>query len=253
LYTLTHEGFSNLDEGAGGKMLTLERMRYLVRKGLGGLDEEDMPNEDVDELLNLALWNLSERFPFKEKECLVTGIIQPGQVEVGITEDMDAIYSLSIRHGDDGDLEKLARRSMDWMEQHRVKEGDLLESDPPPEDRKRGRPRFYTRWRNTIYIHPIPDKQYGIRLAYWRTVPSLLSGLVDTPELPRNWHEIVVEGAITRGHYFNEDYNLAQQAENFRLSHERSAVMVTSKEERDSRVAGLQVLHDFPPEDDVQF
>jgi hypothetical protein len=226
-------------------MLSLDRMRFLVRKGLGNLTEVDLPDLEVDELLNMSLWSLSERFPFKEKECVVEAPILAGVNSYGVPNlhHLDALYSLAVR-GEDGEAEKLARRSMDWIEQNRQVEDPAL----APEGGKRGRPQYYTRWRNTIFLHPIPDKDYIIRAAYWKTVPSLTEGSVETPDLPRNWHEIVVEGAITMGHYYNEDYNLAQQAENFRIGHERTAINVTAKEERDSRVAGLQVLWDFPPE-----
>lgn len=225
-------------------MLTLVEMRALVRRGLGNQTEDDLPDEDVDRLLNLSLWALSERFPFKEKECVVEASLTVGVNEYPVPNlnTLDALYSLAIRD-DLGNSEKLARVSMDWIEQQREVEVDGGEL-------KRGRPRFYVRWRHTLYLHPIPDKAYIIRAAYWRTIPSLVEGSVESPDLPRAWHEMVVEGAITRGHYYNEDYNLAQQAENFRVTHERTSINTTSKEERDSRFAGLQVLHEWPPEAD---
>ena len=228
-------------------MLTLDRMRYLVRKGLGNLTPAQLNDEDVDELLNLSLWNLSERYPFKEKECVVEAPVVEGVTAYGVPNlhHLDALYSLAIRD-EEGISEKLARVSMDWMEQQRTVEED------GPETSKRGRPRFFVRWRNTLYLHPIPDKDYIIRAAYWQTLPSLIQDSVEIPEFPRNWHEIIVEGAITRGHYYNEDYNLAQQADNFRVAHERSSINVVAKEERDSRFAGLQVLHDWPPETDYE-
>lgn len=236
--------------------LTLEVMRALVRKGLGNLTSADIPDADVDLYLNLSLWNLSERFPFKEKECVVETTATIGEAEYAVphVNALDAIHSITMRN-DDGYSWKLDHKSMDFMEHHRLTaEGEGAGEDTPidvnVEGNKLDKPLFYTRWRNTIYLAPRPDEAYIIRVAYWRTVPSLVAGTVETPDLPRNWHEIVVEGAITRGHYYNEDYNLAQQAENFRLSHENSAVMVRDKEKRDNRYARVRVLHEFPEDHD---
>jgi hypothetical protein len=61
--------------------LPLDRMRALLRKGLGGLDEQDLPDTEADELLNMSLWELESRFDFKEKECLIQTPIVGGTYE----------------------------------------------------------------------------------------------------------------------------------------------------------------------------
>ena len=44
--------------------LTRTRMFALVRKGLGGIDSDDLTDPECDELLNLALWELEDKYEF---------------------------------------------------------------------------------------------------------------------------------------------------------------------------------------------
>lgn len=217
--------------------LTLTQMRALVRKGLGGLTSDQLPDADVDLLLNLSLWELTDKYPFKEKECRVWMETVAGTDKYDLPNDKDAIQSVAIQQ--DNDLEqyqKLGRMTVDWYD---------AKAHPDNTDH-RGQPERYLRRDDFIVLWPIPDQVYRVWLTYWRTIPTLLSGTVDLTGLPRAWDEIVVEGAITRGHYYNEDYPQARQADNFRINHIRSIPSVESKEERDSRYAGLEVLWERP-------
>lgn len=226
--------------------LNLTVLRRLVRKGLGDLDEDDINDEDVDLLLNLSLWNISDKYWHKEKECLVMTNTEIGRAEYQVPNILDAIHSISFIDPDTKESRKVIRMDWDRYEQLRNEKGAGAEG----EEKHRAAPERYVRFRDIIYFHPIPDKVYQIRLAFWRTIASLVEGTVDTTNLPRNWQEIVVEGAITRGHYYHEDYSAAQQADNFRVGHERSAALAKDKEERDNKFARLRVIDEFPDEVD---
>lgn len=211
--------------------LSLTRMRALVRKGLGNLDSNDLPNPEVDELLNLALWAVSDKYPFKEKECLVTASTVAGQEAYAVPDELDAIRAVGAITADGG-YRQLHRMTPAWYARHAALDSE--DSWAFPE-----------RWMRrdaSLILDPIPDDVYTIRVEMWRTINSLLEGTVDTVDLPRNWHEMVVEGAITRGHYYRQDYNLAQQADNFRVSHEKEAVLVKAKENQATHHGGLDVL-----------
>lgn len=220
--------------------LTLERMRALVRQGVGNLDDVDLPDAEVDELLNTSLWELSEKFPFKEKECLSTRDTIIGTASYALPMEMDALISVGCIN-DEGQYKKLARVSQDWYENH----GNLDEVE------KRGFPLYYVRRENVLLIWPRPDKVYTLRLLFWRTLNSLLEGSIEVPELPRNWHFIIVQSAIVKFHFLRQDYNAARQAENFVVSMIRDAVLDGVKEERDSRYARLVVLWDWPEESEA--
>lgn len=227
--------------------LSLTVLRRLVRKGLGGLDEDDLSDEDVDLYLNLSLWNISDKFAFKEKEALSLISTVIGQVEYIVPEPLDALHSMAYVDPDTGKTRKLIR--MDWDHYEQIRDEGEDENDETP----RGRPRRFVRRGDNFFVHPIPDKVYELRVAFWRTIASLVIGDVNTVDLPRNWQEMVVEGAVTRGHYYNEDYTLAQQADNFRVGHERSAVLAQDKEERDNKYARLRVIDEFPGDEHEDF
>src|SRR5690606_27471949 len=83
----------------GVLMIPLEDMRALVRRGLGGLDEMDMPNAEADRLLNMSLWELESKFPFKEKECLTRTPLIAGVGEYMLPNNLDALITVSIVRG----------------------------------------------------------------------------------------------------------------------------------------------------------
>ena len=76
--------------------LTLTRMRALVRKGLGGLSDTELPDLDTDELLNLALWELTNNYPFELKETLFTAPLVEGQEDYQLPLGLDGLISVAI-------------------------------------------------------------------------------------------------------------------------------------------------------------
>lgn len=215
--------------------LTLSDMMSLLRKGLGGLDATDMTDVEATRLLNLSLWELTDRFPFKEKECIVTATTVVGQRSYAIPLSLDALISVAVYDKTSQQAHKLSRMGFDDFQE--------LEDDNTTDE---GIPTRYLRINAGLYLDPVPDDAYTIEMVIWRTITSLLSGTVDESGLPRNWDELVVEGAIVRGHFYNQDYNLARQAANFQIGKVRETINKTTKAERDSRYAGLQVLHEDP-------
>jgi hypothetical protein len=219
--------------------LTLDRMRHLLRKGLGGLDATDLPDDEADELLNMSLWELEDRFDFKEKECLISGPLTEGVREFGLPSSIDAIITVNILRTDEPHTRrKLIRLSFD----------DLSETPEGTTDEEfRGEPLYYTRRNRTLILTPTPDDGgWTLEVLMWRAVQSIVDDPGMTVGLPRNWHELVIEGAVVRGHFYNEDYTLAQQASNFQVTKVRSAVSTNTKEERDNRFARLRVLREDP-------
>lgn len=222
--------------------LTLDRMRTLVRKGLGNLSTIDMPNSDVDELLNLSLWELEDKFPFRAKETVFTAALVTDQHEYSISGIplLDAIKSVSWLD-EDGKSHKLDRMTRHVYDE-KFNDGSSTNVSSSPE--------FYLREDDILTIWPPPKSDFNgntLRIALKEGIASLDTlDSDDTTGLPRNWDEIVVAGAIERGHFFNQDYDDMKSAVNYRLGLIRSAVTTESKEEEDSQHAGLQVLWDAP-------
>lgn len=219
--------------------LDLDRMIALVRKGLGGIDDQDLPDEDAIELLNMALWEIEDRFQFKEKECIIQSLLEIGRNDYPVANDHDALWSISVRGTDDDD-------NYQWEKMERMSPAlwDEIRNDDAS-DNAWAFPTKYVRINQTIFLWPPPDKEYPIQIIYWRSLQSLLDGVVDTTGLPRNWDELVVEGAIVRGHFYAQDYNLARQASDMQTSKVRGAVLSANKEEKfDSRWARMHAVID---------
>lgn len=215
--------------------LSLERMRYWVRKGLGNLDEQDISDDDVDELLNMSLWDLESNYRFEARKKRYSFTLADGQYSYNLSglQRLDAFRSVAYLDGDDN-RKRLKRMTREWLDdEHNQKDSSHF-----------GEPEFYLREENCLILYPTPGStQDGnkIELATWTSVASLLEGQVEESGLPRNWDEMVVQGAIHRGHFYNEDYNFARQAVNFQVAQIRSTVPVESKEETNTHEGGLDV------------
>lgn len=222
--------------------LSLQQMRDLVREGLGGLDEQDIGDPMVDRLLNLSFWEIVSKFPFEEKNtkfefstvAAQEDYVIPTVINAPSGLTLEAIQGLSVLD-DEGKAFPLQRATEAW-----------LETQYSTASTFRGRPEYYVRRNETIRLWPVPDDVYTLRIFYLRTLETMQYLSVEETGLPREWDELTVEGAITRGHYYNQDYNLAQQAENFRVMKIRTAQSTHAKEEEDSRFAGLVVQWDSP-------
>lgn len=225
---------------AGTEGLSLSDMRELLREGLGGLDAQDLTNDEADRLLNMSFWALESRFPFKEKECRVSFDTQAGEESYNLPDeedpiDLESIQSVSVMD-DEGLSHKLTRMTVDWWD----------DANRTTDKDSRARPERYVRTANAIHLHPVPDDTYTIWVYLLKNLKNLVGGLVEAPNLPREWHEIVVEGAVARGQFYRQDYNQAQMAQNFAIGKMRSAVPDENKDEEDSRYAGLEVAWDSP-------
>lgn len=214
--------------------LTLDRMIALTRKGLGGLDSDDLTDVETIEYLNLALWELEDKFPFRAKETEMRFPLVAAQFEYSLPSTLDAVSSLALIDSE-GQRHKLERKSRAWMDEN-INEVSTGAS-----------PTFYLREDTTLIVYPIPDAVLTMILTLKISVSTLLAGVVDETGLPRNWDVLVVQGAVVFGHFFAGDYNESRQASNFQVSAIRSAVLNIAKEEKaDSRYARMNVLWEDP-------
>ncbi len=227
--------------------LTLQEMRDLVRKGLGNITIQDLGNDEVDRFLEMSFWELEAKYPFKEKECRIefplvigTHMYELPNFTVPDLVDVEALQSVSILDSDNT-THPLPRMTQSWWDTVYTHEKSKTKTE------FRALPKYYVRMDETLILHPTPDKAYVIRLYFLKTLKTVIE-TPNEPDLPRSWHEIVVEGAITRGLFYDQDYAEAAQAANFPLSKIRSSVPVEAKEESDSHYAGLEILWEFPDE-----
>jgi hypothetical protein len=218
--------------------LTLARMRLLVRTGLAKLDDDAFTNVDIDELLNLSLWDIESRFPFESKETVYETVLVEDQFEYPIDDTelaltLDAIFSISIVDSS-GQRNKLARTTRHWIDENFA-------------DTNKTIPTRYLREGTTLILYPIPgpdEDGLTLSISLLESIESILAGTKDTTGLPRNWDEIVVNGAIWRGHFYHGNIDKAIGAVNLHSRSVRDAVPTRKKEDADFRYARLEVLWD---------
>lgn len=220
--------------------LSLDRLRYLLRKGLGKLNDDKFGDTDADELLNLSLWELEGRFEYEKKFTSIYTTLVEDQFEYSISASdlgltLDTIESISVEDSE-GVRHKLSRLTRGWLDENFSED-------------ETGRPTKYLRENDVLTVYPVPSEdEDGLRLHIVLTegIDSLLDGSVETTGLPRNWDELVLQGAIWRGKYFDQDVEKALLLSNFQRSKITEIKTDEMKRDEDSRYAGLQVMWEEP-------
>ena len=69
-------------------------------------------------------------------------------------------------------------------------------------------PMFWYEYANVPYIFPQADQVYTLTLRYLKT-PTELSADADVPQIPEEYQELLVLGALSRCHELNDDYDKA--------------------------------------------
>lgn len=217
--------------------LDLTEMRALVRRGLGNLDDNELIDADVDMYLNLSLWELEDRFPFEAKKTRFRFSMTIGQSTYSLAPlaDPNVIRSVAIIDADTSARAKLKQMTRDWYDTNVT-----LSSDT------RAQPTRYMREDDCLFFNCDPDVAYVVELSMEEGVASIVEGTNEGTGLPRNWDELVVQGAIVRGQFYNEDYQRAQQASNFQTGGIRQTVLNSAKKDKDNSTARLAVLWDDP-------
>jgi hypothetical protein len=214
--------------------LNLSTLRTELREHIGFGDENEVDdanrsfkNVNADLLLNRSWWEVADKFPFREKECTTTFQTSDGDDYYSLPSSFESLRHLSIQDPVLLNWKPLDRMGVDWLER---------ESDDNPDSRSR--PERYFRDNIGIRLQPIPDTEYTVRVKYLIELSNLATL---GPEVPRIWHEIVLFGAVWRGHFRLQDYNKAQAVKIHQLALLNSTTPVESKEETDSSRAGVEV------------
>jgi hypothetical protein len=215
--------------------IDLTNLRKKLYKLLG-LDVEDLSVADADFLLNQSWWEIQDKFKFPATDGFTSYLTVVGQQSYTIDPSVIA----SIRHvayvnPSTQEVTKLEQLSVSTAE-------ESLDLDVT----SRGAPEYYRRFENTIQLYPVPDGVYTLRVTHQKVLADLSTGNTTAP-IPRSWHEIILYGAVWRG--FSELGDMKQMAmfQNTQATLVSSAIPVQSKEETDTRFAGMYVHgYDYP-------
>lgn len=208
--------------------LDIVKLRKGVRKPTGmEEDDTDLLDPEIDDYLNRSFWEIQDKFPFREKEKTIRFNTVIGTRSYDMPKPYDALVSLSLMDPYSSEFRKLARMSTDEYESVYVEK-----------DYERGMPTHYTRENCFVRLWPTPDKVYTMSMKRLITLEDL-SNLKTTLDIPRVWHEIVMYGAVWRVFLDLGDITRSNHFKAHQVSLINSTVPTESKEEEDSREAGV--------------
>ena len=209
--------------------LDITSLRTELRDHLG-VDDNDMPDDEADLILNRAYWELLDKFPFREKET--SGVFQTviGTNLYGMPSPFDALRQLSIE-----DLNTLKHTPLKRMTIYEYEQ--LFNAQTTTQ----AKPWGYVREGCAARLFPTPDNIYNITIKYW-TVLADLSDSNTTPPIPQVWHEIILYGGLWRAYMKLGDFARCNQTKAHQATLIDTVAPVEAKEEFDSHTAGVEVL-----------
>ena len=213
--------------------IDLAVLRTELRVHLGYEEDgtDDLSDNDADLLLNRAMWELMNKFNFREEEKSATFPAVDGTEFYSLPTLFESVRNISLQDADNTET---------WFPLDRTSL-DEYTKNLDDADTNEGMPLRYFREDNGIRLNPIPDKAtYTIKVKYRVTLADLAAGNT-TLIIPDVWHELILMGGHWRGLHRLRDYESAREVRNVQIGLINSTVEVESKEEVDSPLAGIEI------------
>lgn len=211
------------------------RSEVLAHLGMDAEDLDESGTTNLDLLINRSFWEVQDKFAFREKQEKIVFSTVAGTREYTLTTvvtgvdstiTLEAFQSISITDPDTSDhipLDSLTPREYESEYNEQTSVQDM--------------PTHYILHGGKIILYPTPDEAYSCTL-------YILKILADDgyTTIPQAWHEIVMLGAIYRGHLRNRDFNSASQVKAQQIALLNSTPTQEAKEEIKNRYVGVDVI-----------
>lgn len=217
--------------------IALATMRTNVLTQLG-IDQSDLAGgqTDLDLLLNKSWWEIMDKIDFREKEDSTTiqTVVGTEVYDLAATLNttdsvvFDALRGVAIEDNDDNSWLNLNEVSQAYYDNNLISQTSAQD-----------KPQYYMREGGNITFLPTPDDVYNIKLRYLKILSDIPT---DGPVVHQTYHEIIELGAIWRGHLLFRDFNSAREVKSFQLSLLQSSLSNASKEDRNTKYAGVEVV-----------
>lgn len=212
-------------------MFDLETYRKELREHLG-VDSDDLIDADCDLLTNRSYAWLLNAFKFRIKEISVKFNVSSGVRSYDLPENFESLRGISVEDLIDGQHTPLDRMTIDYYESvYKESTGDEW-----------GKPSHYLREGKCIKLWPTPDDAYLITMKYDKLLADLDEVDNVNTEVPKNWEEFVLMGAVYRGHYRFGDYIRGDAIKKNLIGDVMAAQPVEKKEELDTHRAAMQAI-----------
>lgn len=215
--------------------MTLQQIRDSLRRHTG-TDVNDLDDDVADELISRTYEELSDKYPFREKDfrldfdtSLDPVLVVRYQNKYTFPANFVAVRVVSVTD-ENGKKHKLERMTL-----------ARLEEVTNTQDYADAIPTHYVRDNGCLILWPRPDQEYSITVRYEKSLSDLIDA-DDEPDLPRSWHEIILLGSVWRAYLEFGDNNRAQIYKDQQVALIRSSVPVEAKEEFDATKSGVEVL-----------
>ena len=176
-----------------GMATNLLKSELLVHLGDSSLEDS------IQELLlNRAWWAIQEELKLPNNDIYTTFSTVISQSAYAITYPVDAIYDLAYEDADTQTTVPIDEESKETYDKE-------LSTDPTVE----GKPEKYHVFGPNLYIRPVPDAIYVVRIRRKEMLSDLTgSAAVATAN---SLHEVILLGAVHRGFLRQRDYNSADR------------------------------------------
>jgi hypothetical protein len=204
---------------------SLALLRADLRTHLG-MDSSDLSDADADRLLNRSYWALQSKLRFNVQEEETSFDTVASMRNYATPTGEESVQALTILDDASG-LYTPLKKIDDWN------------MFPLRDDDTESIPTHYSRRNDEFILHPNPDDVYTIRVKYRATLADLQSS---GPEIPQEWHEVILMGAVYRGFFVRGDVN---RAEKYRGEWATLVNLLDTDEEKeveDRRYSGVTVM-----------
>lgn len=199
-----------------------------------GLQEDDTEYDNTLclQLLNQSFWEILDKFKFREKETSYDGTMVISQRDYTIPANCEATRILVGIDDVDTTLGQHTPLIQMSIEQYEA----AYASDESLE----AQPTHYVRYADYYRFYPTPDDEYSFVLYYWKSLDDL--SVLNDPEIPRSWHELVLFGGVWRTFARIGDLPRAGWWKQEQLGLIESSIPVESKEKIDTRLASFDMI-----------
>lgn len=209
--------------------LTLQMLRDEVRD-MTGIDSDDMDNDKVDLYLNMTWAELQDKVRFRAKEtqgefATVTG--QASYLLASFAPGFSYVTRVLYKNAS-GEFQDLVKTDYETYTQNTGL--NVTEQ---------GEPRQYALYRTNLYLDPIPDSAYVIRIIFQANLADLAA---EGAPISPVWQEFIILGAAARIYR-----NLGEFARYTALLSMRDALAITTDDEvardtLDARFTGFKPI-----------
>lgn len=176
--------------------MNLLELRNSLRRHVGNPTVTDIPDVNLDGLLNEANRFIMDTYPFHASRSLWVFDTVAGTKRYQLPADLSTLMLVGNR------TRRYRIRKKDMQNQFRAENQIVTHTGPPV---------YYSRALDWIQFDPIPDAVYSIALMYKNTVADMVHD-TDVSPIPLVWHPGIVRYARYLFYDEKQDFGRAQYA-----------------------------------------